>query len=279
VTVSSRASWDPSTTRAVLGLLRGPRYEVLALPGVAADVVEHLARGTTVTVTVSARRGQEETIALSEALTREGYRAVPHVAARLVRDRQQLAELVARLDEAGIEEVFVVGGDADPPIGEYSEAAQLLQEVGAGRIAGVAAYPEGHPKIDDDELDRALLAKRRGCGYAVTQMCFDPPAVGRWVQHARGIGFDRPVYVGIPGVVDSVRLAKIATRIGVGPSLRFALRQRGSRRLLRPGGYRPERLVFEMARDGATGLHIYTLGGVADTERWRRQTVERLANA
>ena len=280
MTVSSRpSSWDASTSRAAVELLRRPRYEVLALPGIAADVVGHLPRHSTVTVTVSARRGLEPTIALSEALAREGYRAVPHLAARMVRDRPQLAELVARLDEAGIEEVFVVGGDADPPIGEFTEAVQVLADVGAGRSVGVAAYPEGHPKIDEHELDRALLAKRDACSYAVTQMCFDAPAVGRWVRRVRGLGFDRPVHVGVPGVVDTLRLARIATRIGVGPSLRFALRQRGSGRLLRPGGYRPERLVLEMAREGATGLHIYTLGDVADTERWRRETMERLADA
>ncbi|WP_248579932.1 methylenetetrahydrofolate reductase [Nocardioides sp. InS609-2] len=280
MTVSREAeSRDPRTARALGELLRRPRYEVLALPGTADQVLEHVPREVTVTVTVSAHRGLEPTVALSEQLTQAGFTAVPHLAARMVRDGQHLAELVARLDEAGIYEVFVVGGDADPPVGEFSEATQVLGAAGGHRLTGVAAYPEGHPKIGDRELDRALLAKRPMCGYAVTQMCFDAVAVRRWLRHARDIGFDRPVHVGIPGPVDTLRLAKVATRIGVGPSLRYALKQRGSAKLLRPGGYRPDRLLAEVAGAGVAGLHVYTLGDVSATERWRQRTLGHLAHA
>lgn len=258
-------------------LLRRPRYEVLALPGTAERVVRHVPSEVTVTVTVSARRGLEPTIALSEELTREGFTAVPHIAARLVRDTHHLAEVFARLDDAGIDEAFVVGGDQDPPVGELSEAAQVMAGAGRQRI-GVAAYPEGHPTIDDHELDRALLAKRPSCAYAVTQMCFDADAVHRWLRRVRALGFDRPVYLGIPGPVDTVRLARVATRIGVGPSLRYALKQRGSARLLRPGGYRPDDLLAGVADAGFAGLHVYTLGYVSATERWRQRILE-LADA
>ena len=298
---SPAAGPDPRTARAVLALLGRPRYEVLALPGTADEVVAHVPREVTVTVTVGARRGLDATVALSEELAREGYVAVPHLAARLVRDRHHLADLRARLAEAGIDEVFVVGGDADP-LGEFTEAAQLLRaERGWGRV-GVAAYPEGHPKIDDHELDRALLDKRPMCDYAVTQMCFDAAAVRRWQRHAQGLGFGHPVHAGIPGPVDTMRLAKVATKIGVGPSLRYALRQRGTARLLRPGGYRPddllaalagfetvaETLVEEVAQRPSrnqvpqppvAGVHVYTLGDVAGTEAWRQRIREQLADA
>jgi len=279
VTVSSiSAGLDRRTARAVLALLSRPRYEVLALPGTAEQVVAHVPREVTVTVTVGARRGLDATVALSEELAREGYPTVPHLAARLVRDRHHLADLEARLVEAGVNEVFVIGGDADPPVGEFADAGQLL---GAGRDwgrVGVAAYPDGHPKIDDRELDRALLEKRPRSDYAVTQMCFDAAAVRRWQRHARAIGFGHPVHAGIPGPVDTMRLAKVATRIGVGPSLRYALKQRGSARLLRPGGYRPDDLLAALAGHVA-GLHVYTLGDVAGTEQWRQRLQEQLADA
>lgn len=278
MTASSVAALDRRTARAVLALLSRPRYEVLALPGTAEQVVEHVPRDVTVTVTVGARRGLEATVALSEELAREGYPTVPHLAARLVRDRHHLADLEQRLVDAGIDEVFVVGGDADPPVGVFAEAVQLLR---AGRdwgSVGVAAYPEGHPKIDDHELDRALLGKRPMCDYAVTQMCFDADAVRSWQRHARGLGFGHPVHAGVPGPVDTIRLARVATKIGVGPSLRYALKQRGGARLLRPGGYRPDDLLVALAGHVA-GLHVYTLGDVAVTERWRRRIQEQLADA
>jgi methylenetetrahydrofolate reductase (NADPH) len=90
----------------------------------------------------------------------------------------------------------------------------------------------------------------------------------------RGLGFDRPVHLGIPGPVDTVRLARVATRIGVGPSLRYALKQRGSARLFRPGGYRPDDLLAGAADAGFAGLHVYTLGYVSATERWRQRILE-----
>lgn len=287
MTASSAPSDPPSRSEqpasvALAEMLRRPRYEVLSLPGTADEVEEHVPKAITVTVTVVAGRGLEPTLALSEELTRRGFRAVPHVAARLVRDTRELEEIAARLREAGIEEVFVIGGDADPPVGDFSGAAQLLRATPGLPAVGVAAYPEGHPTIDDDELERALLAKRPLSSYAVTQMCFDATAIGRWVRHARALGFDRPVHVGVPGPVDTLRLAKVATRIGVGPSLRRARKQRGSARLLRPGGYRPDRLLTEIvgARAPAiAGLHVYTLGDVAATEQWRLRMLEQLADA
>lgn len=272
--------WDQRTARAAVELLCRPRYEVLALPGTADAVVRHVPRDVTVTVTVGARRGLESTVALSEELAREGFTAVPHVAARLVRDDQHLAEIFTRLDEAGVDEIFVVGGDADLPVGNFSDATQLLRATDSWTTVGVAAYPDGHPKIDNHELDRALLAKHPMCGYAVTQMCFDPEALRRWLRHARGLGFDGLVHVGVPGPVDMVRLATVATRIGVGASLRYALKQRGSARLLRPGGYRPDDLLAGVSGlDGVAGLHVYTLGDVAATEHWRQRMLERLADA
>lgn len=270
---------DRSTSHALAEMLRRPRYEVLSVPGTADEVDRHLPREVTVTVTVEARRGLDAMLALSEDLASRGFVVVPHLAARLVRDARHVQEVLDRLDEAGITEIFVVGGDADPPVGDFSDATRLLSAIGGARTVGVAAYPEGHPLISDAALDRALRAKRSRCSYAVTQMCFDPAAVGRWIEHARVLGFDRPVHVGVPGPIDPLRLAKVATRIGVGPSLRYARKQRGSARLLRPGGYRPDQLLADLVRHPIAGLHIYTLGDVAATERWRRVTLERLADA
>ncbi|MEJ7795599.1 MAG: hypothetical protein WKF50_08600, partial [Nocardioides sp.] len=112
----------------------------------------------------------------------------------------------------------------------------------------------------------------------------DAGVVEQWVRRARSLGFDRPVHAGVPGPVDALRLARIAGRIGVGPSLRYARKQRGSARLLRPGGYRPDQLLADLAglaggdEPTIAGLHIYTLGDIAATEHWRRKALERLSN-
>ncbi|MDQ3663353.1 MAG: methylenetetrahydrofolate reductase, partial [Actinomycetota bacterium] len=157
-----------------------------------------------------------------------------------------------------------------------------IHRPGPGRgwpSVGVAGYPEGHPLVTAAELDRALVAKQPSSSYVVTQMCFDAGAVLGWVGHVRELGVQLPVHVGIAGAVDRLKLVRIAGRIGVGTSMRFLRKHQGGTRLLRPSGYRPDRLLDELASDGmpaVAGLHVYTLGDVATTERWRRETLDRL---
>lgn len=274
-------------------MLERPRYEVLPLPGTADQVAAHVPTALPVTVTASPRRGLGPTLELTEALARAGYPAVPHLAARLVSDDQHLAEVLVRLHEAGVGDVFVVAGDGEHPIGGFSDSLQLLAAIerlhrsGTGRrpqSVGVPGYPEGHPVIAEEALDRALLAKQPMSNYVVTQMCFDAGAVLGWIDHARDLGVRLPVYAGVAGVVDRLRLLRVAGRIGVGTSVRFLRKHQGGARLLRASGYRPDRLLEQLVPDGrpgrplVAGLHVYTLGDVATTERWRREMLDRLAD-
>src|SRR5215211_7413602 len=96
-----------STSPALAAALRRPRFEVLPLDGIEEQVLEHLGTDVKVTVTASPRRGLEATLGLSERLARAGYPVVPHLSARLVRDRAHLADVLARLTAAGVRELFV----------------------------------------------------------------------------------------------------------------------------------------------------------------------------
>lgn len=294
-TLSAPASVDGPERlpgRALVAMMKRPRYEVLALAGTAEQVGAHVPTALPVTVTSSPRRGLEPTLGLTEELARGGYSAVPHLAARLVRDEGHLAEVIARLDEAGVSDAFVVAGDSERPVGEYSDSLQLLRAIerlrrsgpgGTLRALGVAGYPEGHPFVAAGELDRALLAKEPLSSYVVTQMCFDASSVLTWVGHARDAGVHLPVHVGIAGAVDRLKLLRVAGRIGVGTSLAFLRKHKGRGRLLRAsGGYRPDGLLQQLTSGEplrnrvVAGLHVYTLGDVATTERWRREMVDRL---
>jgi len=276
--------------QALVGLLRQPRYEVLPLAGTADIVEQHVPLTLPVTVTASPRKGLEPTITLAEGLARGGFTAIPHLAARLVYDEAHLSEILCRLDDSGVRDVFVVGGDGETPVGDFADSLQLLsamkrlRQTDSGRslqAVGVAGYPEGHPRVSQDELDRALLEKQPLSSYIVTQMCFDAGAVHGWIGHARALGVRLPVHAGIAGAVDRLKLMRIAGRIGVGTSLRFLRKQEGGARLLRSGGFRPDRLLDELTSGGELamdGLHVYTLGDVETTERWRRELLDRLTD-
>ena len=226
-------------------------------------------------------------MALAERLAGHGYRVVPHLAARLIADRAQLRELLARIEALGVREAFVVAGDIAQPLGPFEGAAALLEamaEVGHGLDqVGITGYPENHALISDETTIQAMFDKAPHATYIVSQICFDPAVIGRWLARVRDRGVELPIHVGLPGPVDPVRLLKLAARIGLGESARFLRGYRSwLRRLTLPRGYRPgsplERLGPDLAlpRNRVAGLHLYTFNDIEQSEDWRRSEIARL---
>jgi methylenetetrahydrofolate reductase (NADPH) len=249
-------------------------------------VLAHLGTDATVTVTASPRRGLEATVELTERLTAAGYATVPHISARLVRDRAHLTELIDRLHAGGVRELFVLAGDAAEPAGEFPGAVELLEAMGPRRAdfhaIGITGYPESHHLISDEETIRAMFAKAPMATYIVSQLCFDAATITAWIAEVRRRGTDLPIWIGVPGCVPHAKLLRVSMKIGLGESTRFLSHNRGliSRVLTRQ--FKPDRLVRELtpcATDlGArvAGFHLYTFNEVARTERWRLRLLERL---
>jgi methylenetetrahydrofolate reductase (NADPH) len=199
----------------------------------------------------------------------------------MVRDRAHLDDLLAAMAQAGIDDAFVVGGDATTPHGPYSSAVDLLPLVHEHphrpRTLGIAGYPEGHPLIDSEVLAEALAQKSRLADYLTTQICFDPDAVVGWVRSARQAGIALPVLVGLPGIVDRAKLLEISMRVGVGPSLSFLRKQGGIRNLLRLSAHSTDRLYDALARHlddprlNITGFHYFTFNRLLATWRWEQE--------
>ena len=267
-------------------MLASPTFELVPLKK-AIDQAAHLPAGATVSVTASPAKGLEATVALSEQLQSAGFRAVPHLSARMVRDRQHLCDLVAWLEAAGVQRAFVVGGDEKEP-GDYPDGLSLLREMAeiGHPIAeiGIPCYPEGHAFIADGLLLDALRAKAAFASYMTTQLCFDPAAIGSWITARRAEGVALPVHIGIPGVAEPHSLLAIAARIGVADTHRFLSKNaRFVARMLRSGGfYKPDGLLDGLAPTVAdpaadvVDLHLYTFNAVDATERWRRVYLTRL---
>jgi methylenetetrahydrofolate reductase (NADPH) len=267
-------------------LLRRSRFELLPLDGVEEQVLEHLPTDTKVTVTASPRKGLEATLELSERLAQAGYPVVPHLSARLVRDRAHLEEVLARLEGAGITELFVPAGDATEP-GEFQGAAELLQAMGESRSRferiGITGYPESHHLISDEETIRAMFAKSEMATDIVSQLCFDPATIAWWIGAVRARGVRLPIWIGLPGRVDYSRLIRISMKIGMAESARYLSHQRGWLSRLATKQFTPDRLLDGVARVASEpdanvgGFHLYTFNEVERTERWRRAALERLA--
>lgn len=262
-------------------LLEGARYEVLPTATIEDKVLAHVPRTLTVTVTTSAAKGLEATLALATSLAAHGFDVVPHVAARMVTGPAELAQIVDRLGSAGITKVFVPAGDADPPAGCYEGALALLEDLNElphpfSQI-GITGYPESHPSIDDDVTIQSMWDKRKYSTHIVSNMTFDAEQVGTWAERLRRRGIALPLLIGVPGPVERTKLLGMATKIGVGESLRFLNKQKGVFARIASPGFSTDRFVHRIAalkdndRLGIEGLHIFTFNQVEVVEAWRQR--------
>jgi methylenetetrahydrofolate reductase (NADPH) len=272
----------------VSSALASARYEVLPTSGIEAKLTASVPVSTTLTVTASPGKGLDATLDCTERLARLGYPVVPHLAARMVRDRDHLVDIVGRLRALDVSNVFVPAGDANPPAGDYAGSLDLLRHLTElGRPfeqVGITGYPESHPSIADDVTVQSMWDKREHATYVVSNMCFDAAQIRSWVARLRTRSITLPVLIGMPGPVESAKLLSVATKIGVGESTRFLAKNASVfTRLAAPGGYRPERMLDKLAElfadpvQGAAGLHLYTFNQVAETHRWRQTMLERAA--
>jgi methylenetetrahydrofolate reductase (NADPH) len=278
---------NKATAVTMTRLLEHARYEVLPTASTEDKLLEHVSRDRTITVTASPSKGLEATLDLAERLTGHGYLAVPHLAARMVTGRTELAEIAARLTGKGITHIFVPGGDAEPA-GDYPDALALLEDLAVlghpFAHVGITGYPESHPTINDDLTVQAMWDKRRYATHIVSNLTFDPGAIRSWVRRLRARGVSMPVLVGIPGPVERTKLLAMATKIGVGESTRFLVKHKGTfARLAAPGGFTGERFLEKCApalgEPGALveGLHVFTFNQIAETEAWRVGLLEQLS--
>ncbi len=277
---------NKETRATLIRLLENARYEVLPTASVEDTLLEHVPRDRELTVTASPSKGLEATVELSERLAGHGYAVVPHLAARMVTGRSELAELADRLTGKGITKVFVPGGDAEAA-GDYPDALSLLEDLAVlgspFEHVGITGYPESHPTISDDLTIQAMWDKRRHATHVVSNLTFDPDAIRGFLMRMRGRGITMPLLLGMPGPVDRTKLLAMATRIGVGESTRFLAKHKGTfARLAAPGGFTGQRFLEQCAPALAApdalveGLHVFTFNQIPATEAWRTEQLDRL---
>jgi methylenetetrahydrofolate reductase (NADH) len=266
-------------------LVASPIYELIPL-GNARDRAAALPSRAAVTVTTSVRLRLDATLGLAEWLSSRGHDVAPHVAARSIRDRAHLVDVLARMRAAGLRKVFVVGGDG-PPVGEIADGLSLLRlldELGHSfEQIGVPAYPEGHPTIPDDVLLRDLREKQRYAHAMTTQMSFNPGAIANWIARIRPEGVTLPIHLGVPGAVQLRKLVTIAARIGVADSTRFLLKHRSLLgHLMQRGSFGADAFLRDLApaltgpQADVRALHVFTMNQVEQTVTWQGRMVEEL---
>ncbi len=247
--------------------------------------------GTRVYVSAVPTRAPEEAIDAAIRLNAAGFEPVPHLAVRNFAGTQALDDFLNRVSgEAVVKRVLVIAGDRDQPAGEFRSAIEVidggaLQRHGITEI-GIAGYPDGHPRISQQDLDRARADKINAAEttglavHIVTQFCFDPQAITSWIGRLRGFGLEHPVRIGLAGPTNLATLLRYAQRCGVRASAQGLARQTGLMRQLFAMSA-PDALVRALAKARADGRlgdvapHFFSFGGLARTARWADAVAQR----
>ena len=249
------------------------------------DFRHHVAEGTTIYVTFLPGSDFQDTLAVVKRLKNEGMHPVTHLAARSIPNQDTLNGMLGALaDLEASEEVLIIGGGVDHPVGDFDSSTQMLetglfQQHGVEKI-GIAGHPEGSPDISDTAIKEALLAKiAYGKAhnlklYIATQFCFEAEPIIQWHDMLRGWGNDLEIHIGLPGPATIKTLLRFAQISGIGNSMRFIKKQAANvTKLLMQQA--PDELIADLAAYKATNpdtlishCHLYPFAGFAKTATW-----------
>ena len=236
----------------------------------------------------------EDMVATAARLRAEGFEPMPHFPARIIADRAELGEWVARYQgEAGVKQGLILAGNPAQQRGAFHSSMQLLE---SGAFDGferlhVAGHPEGNKDIDPDGSDRNVMdalrwkqafRDRTDAQMALaTQFCFEPEPVIAWAERLAAEGIALPIHIGVAGPTKLQTLIKFAIACGVGPSLRVLQRRAMDvTKLLVP--FEPDDFLTTLARHkaanpgfGIEAVHLFPLGGIAPTAEWTQKHGQR----
>ena len=244
-----------------------------------------LRRGTRVYLSAPPNRPVDESVAAAIRLRAAGFEPVPHLAVRNFGSVAAFDDVLARLTgEAGVDSVLVIAGDR----GECGPFRRAIDAIDSGllrrrgiRTVGIAGYPQGHPRIGDEELDRARaekIAAAEAIGLIVeivTQFCFDAQAVLDFIARLRAFGFDHRLRIGLVGPTSLAALLRYASRCGVRASAQALARRAGLMRQMF-ALTTPDDLMRTLAEAAPAGIvpHFFSFGGIAATNRWARAVAD-----
>jgi methylenetetrahydrofolate reductase (NADPH) len=249
-----------------------------------AELREHFAAGTDVTITFLPGDNYRHNVETAAALRRAGYNPVPHIAVREMPSRDALDDFLARArGEADVARILLIAGDVAAAKGPFKStrdvcASGLIEAHGIASVS-VAGHPEGHPFLEMPDALTGLegwrdWGRRTGTRVdVVTQFCFESTPILQWMAELDRAGIDLPVIVGLAGPATPATLTKFALRCGIGNSMR-ALRSQIGRfgRLLTDNG--PDDVVRGVrgAPAAATaliaGFHLFPFGGLRKAGDW-----------
>jgi methylenetetrahydrofolate reductase (NADPH) len=215
------------------------------------------------------------TIELTPAIKREtGIEAMAHLTC-VGHGRTELAEILQRLQSAGVENVLALRGDPPkeqttftPAPDGFSHGNELMQFArarGYDFCLGGACYPEAHLESEgiDDEIEHTKRKIADGAEFLITQLFFDNAFYFHFVERARKAGITCPIVPGLMPITNIAQIERITRMCGatVPMRLRLALEKRKDdpESVLQLGVAHATLQAADLLANGAPGVHFYTL--------------------
>jgi methylenetetrahydrofolate reductase (NADPH) len=228
----------------------------------------------------SDQNGTNET--LMTVIQRSGVEVVPHLTC-VGSTRAQIAAQLESYREAGVKRIVALRGDLPATAmspsapGDFHYANELVSFIrkthgNAFRIE-VAAYPEMHPQAPNPSTDFDHFCRKveAGADGALTQLFYNAEAYFDFMERCGKAGIRIPVVPGILPITSYANTLRFCT--GCGADLPRWVRLRleeleGDKPALIDFGLKVvTRLCQTLLRNGAPGLHFYTVNQAAPTLR------------
>ncbi|WP_036225635.1 methylenetetrahydrofolate reductase [Mesoaciditoga lauensis] len=211
---------------------------------------------------------------------------IPHIVCKGL-SKYQLEDLLIELNYLGVENLFVIRGDAgvsdgnERPKDEWKYAKDLVKQISnmnkgvylypvdnavpTNFCVGVAGYPEKHYESLNFEEDIQHLKEKieSGADFVITQMFFDLDVYKRFVDAAREANIDIPIIPGIKPVVSLRSLRNIPKRffVNIPSELVKSMQEAKTPKEEWMAGIRyMSKLVERLLDYGVPGIHVFTMG-------------------
>ena len=208
----------------------------------------------------------------------EGIEAAPHLSC-IGSSKDNLRAILERYRSNGIRHIVALRGDLPSGMGEVGElryASELVAfiraEYGDWFRVEVAAYPEYHPQARSPRHDLENFARKvkAGANAAITQYFYNADAYFRFVEDAGKLGVDVPIVPGIMPITNYSQLMRFSEMCGAEVPRWVAKRLESfgdDKEAIRAFGLDVvTQLCERLIKEGAPGLHFYTLNGATATK-------------
>lgn len=226
---------------------------------------------------------QEGTYETLLTVVREtGIEAAPHLTC-VGSTRARIAALLDKYREAGVKRIVALRGDlpataySSAAPGEFRYASELVSFIrethGSHFRIEVAAYPEMHPQAVGPGADFEHFCRKVECGAdsAITQLFYNADAYFDFVERCDKAGLRIPIVPGIMPITGYANIVRFCTGCGADLPrwirLRLEQLQDDKPALQEFGLSVVTRLCETLLRNGAPGLHVYTINQADPTLR------------